>query len=229
MTETLSEVVRRSGYACTGPILGGEELDIARAEAASIAAGAPTRGGVRSVLRRSPYFKALAEGLLNDLAREIIGPTATPVKATLFDKKASANWKVPWHQDLTIAVRERRSAAGFGPWSVKDGIVHVQPPISVLESVIAVRLHLDETTPDNGALRVLPGTHLLGRVENATQMALSSTLPAVVCTARAGQVLIMSPLLLHASSSSRLPSHRRVLHFEYASAPLPSGLEWAAC
>ncbi len=227
MSERLKETVHRAGYALTDVLLRDEDLENARREAGRIAAEAAGRGGVRSVLRRSSYFKALASQVLNVLAREVLGAGATAVKGTLFDKTADANWKVPWHQDLTISVRERRHVPGFGPWSVKDGVIHVQPAIQVLEAIVAVRLHLDDAASDNGALKVLPGTHLVGRIDDAEREALQAACPAVVCAARAGQALIMSPLLLHASSSSDAPSHRRVLHVEYASQPLPGGLEWA--
>ena len=49
------------------------------------------------------------------LARALLGSSARPVKVTVFDKTPAANWKVPWHQDLTIAVRERRDAEGSAP------------------------------------------------------------------------------------------------------------------
>jgi ectoine hydroxylase-related dioxygenase (phytanoyl-CoA dioxygenase family) len=220
--------LQRCGYALAAPILDPEDLEVARGEANRVAAAASGRGGVRSVLRRSQYFKGLAEGVLADLARTAIGPSAAPVKATLFDKTGAANWKVPWHQDLTISVRQRREVSGFGPWSVKDGVVHVQPPASVLESLVALRLHLDDTPADNGALRVMPGTHLLGRIGDERRAALVSAGPELVCVARAGEVLFMKPLLLHASAPSHFPGHRRVLHVEYASQPLPGDLEWAA-
>lgn len=218
----------RLGYALLGPVLGGDQLEVARGEANRLSAMASGRGGMRSVLRRSQHFRTLAEGALAELAREVLGPTARPVKATLFDKTPAANWKVPWHQDLTISVAEQRSVVGFGPWTVKDGIVHVQPPASVLESLVALRLHLDDTPAENGALRVVPGTHLLGRIGDRERERLVSVRSVMVCGADAGQVLVMRPLLLHASSPSATPRHRRVLHVEYAAEPLPDGLEWAA-
>jgi ectoine hydroxylase-related dioxygenase (phytanoyl-CoA dioxygenase family) len=227
----MSEVLRDLpglGYALTAPVLRPEELEVARAEADQVVAEVSSRGGARSVLRRSSYFTQLAEGVLADLAGRALQAAATPVKATLFDKTSAANWKVPWHQDLTISVRERRHAPGFGPWSIKDGVVHVQPPPTVLESMIALRLHLDDTPSSNGALRVLPGSHLFGRLEDEALSALVATRSAIVCAANAGQVLLMRPLILHASSRSETPRHRRVLHVEYASERLPHGLEWAA-
>ncbi len=145
----------------------------------------------------------------------------------MFDKTPRSNWKVPWHQDLTIAVSERREVAGFGPWSVKDGLPHVQPPASLLERIVALRLHLDDTPAANGALRVLAGTHKLGRLSAARIDALRRQIPETVCPVAAGGAMLMSPLLLHASSPSHAPLRRRVLHFEYSAADLPAGLAWA--
>ena len=92
------------------------------------------------------------------------GVRAFPVRALLFDKPPEANWKVPWHQDLSIAVRHKRDITGFGPWSNKAGVLHVQPRVNVLESMLTVRIHLDDCGKQNGALRVIPGSHTRGRL-----------------------------------------------------------------
>jgi ectoine hydroxylase-related dioxygenase (phytanoyl-CoA dioxygenase family) len=149
-----------------------------------------------------------------------------PVRGLLFDKSADANWLVVWHQDLTLAVRERCEAPGFGPWSVKDGVPHVQAPAECLAQMVAVRLHLDDADEHNGALRVLAGSHRFGRLSPARIDELRRELREVVCTAAAGDALLMRPLLLHASSRSASERRRRVLHIEYAGFQLPAGLEW---
>jgi ectoine hydroxylase-related dioxygenase (phytanoyl-CoA dioxygenase family) len=125
------------------------------------------RGGVRNLfelpevtsLAQSPDVRAVAEAVL--------GADCVAVKATLFDKTPQANWKVSWHQDVTISVRERLPVAGFEAWSYKDGTPHVQPPASVLEGMLAVRIHLDDCGLDNGPVRVIPGSHLAGRFSGA--------------------------------------------------------------
>lgn len=123
---------------------------------------------IRNLLTAAPAVRKLAEAEpLIALARSVLGDTARPVRGLLFDKRPEVNWLVPWHQDLTICVKERREIEGFGPWSVKAGVVHVQPPARVLEEMVALRIHLDDAPADNGALRVLPGTHLLGRLSPA--------------------------------------------------------------
>jgi hypothetical protein len=153
-----------------------------------------------------------------------IGPIA--VRGLLFNKVAEANWAVPWHQDLTIAVRERREASGFGPWSVKDGVVHVQPPDEVITRMLAVRIHLDDTRAENGALRVIAGSHRDGRLSPESIGHWTTSCEAVTLEAPAGSVLLMRPHLLHASSAARKPAQRRVIHLEYSADPLPYGLQW---
>ncbi len=185
------------------------------------------RGGVRSLLDRSGDLASWAEsGLPAALARSLLGPTVRPVKATLFDKTSAANWKVPWHQDLTIAVRERREVPGFGPWTVKDGVPHVQPPAEVLEAMVAVRVHLDDTPVGNGALRVVPGSHRCGRLSKQRAAEVRKERGEVVCPVPAGGAMVMRPLLLHASSAVESPARRRVVHIEYSCGELPAGLRW---
>jgi ectoine hydroxylase-related dioxygenase (phytanoyl-CoA dioxygenase family) len=161
------------------------------------------------------------------LAEEIFQDGALAVRATLFDKTAGANWLVPWHQDLTICVQSRRDVPAYGPGTRKAGVWHVQPPASVLERMLSVRIHLDDCEESNGALRVLPGTHQLGRL-NAVQIAEQErTAGSVSCVVSAGRVVVMRPLLVHASSAASKATHRRVIHIDYASGLLDDGLHWA--
>jgi hypothetical protein len=164
---------------------------------------------------------------LFDLAARFLKCTPKAVRAILFDKSPETNWLVAWHQDLTIAVREKRELAGFGPWSVKEGQPHVQPPTQLLKRMLTLRLHLDDADEENGALRVLPGTHKLGKLDAARIQSLRAEIPEHVCTARAGDVLLMRPLLLHASGKSTSQRHRRILHIEFSGFELPGGLVWA--
>src|SRR5205807_2460085 len=150
-----------------------------------------------------------------------------PAQAIYFDKSAERNWMVAWHQDLTIAVRERIEVAGFGPWSMKGAALHVQPPIEVLEKMLTVRLHLDDADESNGALRVLPGSHRFDRLDAEAIERLRKQTPEHLCIAKAGDALVMRPLLLHASRRSSTTGHRRVLHIEYSAFELPGGLRWS--
>jgi hypothetical protein len=140
-------------------------------------------------------------------------------------KTPDANWKVVWHQDRTIAVRERKEVAEFGPWSIKAGVQHVQPPASLMSTMIAIRLHLDESRESNGPLRVIPGSHRAGYLSNADIDNWRGR-SSVTCTVPRGGAKLMRPLLLHASSSSSKPEPRRVIHLEFAADDLPGGLEW---
>ena len=191
--------------------------------------GDPEGAGARGLLA-VPEVRALArcEAVMALVARHL-GSDARPVRAIFFDKTQSSNWLVPWHQDLTIAVTGRVETPGFGPWSVKHGIAHVQPPSAWLERMLALRLHLDDCDGSNGALRLIPGSHRLGRL-GPDQIALCrAACTEVVCEAAAGDVLLMRPLLLHASSKSVSGRRRRVLHIEYCSGSLPEGLAWHEC
>lgn len=176
-----------------------------------------SRAGARHVLAL-PEIRALAgDSRLVDLAAPFIG-AAQPFRATLFDKSASANWLVVWHQDTALPMRARVDAAGWGPWSTKAGIVYAHAPASALARVVALRVSLDPSTDANGPLRVLPGTHIHGLLGDAAVERLARQVSPVSCTVGAGGVVAMRPLVLHASSKSTSDARRRVLHIEYAAA-----------
>lgn len=183
--------------------------------------------GIRNLLNLAPFTRDLANSsACKSIIEPILGPDARVVRGIYFDKHKDANWKVAWHQDLTIAVRERIDVEGYGPWSLKAGIHHVQPPVSVLEHMLTLRIHLDHTDESNGALRILPGTHLHGRLDPLKISHFKHHLHPITCTVPLGGALLMRPLLLHSSTTAAEPAHRRVLHFEYSSVDLPGGLRW---
>jgi len=183
--------------------------------------------GIRHLLSRSESIRTLASaGEFQELASHALSAPAAPVKAIYFDKLPGANWVVPWHQDLSIAVRGESPVPGFVNWTSKAGVVHVQPPASVLESIVTLRIHLDDCPASNGALRVIPGSHQSGRLDPDQIAKLRQERSEVVCEAQRGDVLVMSPLLLHASPRSTAPRHRRIVHIEYSSKPLPEPLQW---
>lgn len=184
------------------------------------------RAGLRDPLKESRSLDNV-ERTMRVFARRLLGENALPVRSILFDKTPETNWDVVWHQDITIAVKERKDVDGFGPWSVKQGVPHVQPPASVLEKMVTLRLHLDDCPAENGPLLVVPGSHTRGFIDVRTLDTAECDRNAVACAVSAGDVVAMRPLLLHASKKSLAPSHRRVLHVEYACEPLPDGLEWA--
>jgi len=186
--------------------------------------GADDRAGARNLFARSDAIRNLA--LSCELRALLPSEEHRPVRSLLFDKTAEKNWPVAWHQDRSIAVASRKEIAGFGPWSEKTGIPHVEPPPSLLESMATLRIHLDPTPEDNGPLLVCPGSHQLGFLDS-TAIEEFSRGPIVTVSCQPGDVLRMSPLLLHSSRRSQSPSRRRVLHFEYARrSDLPKPLEW---
>ncbi|MGH9514737.1 MAG: phytanoyl-CoA dioxygenase family protein [Terriglobales bacterium] len=190
------------------------------------------RAGMRNALR-VPVVQALAtdKNLVN-FARDILGKGAIAFRATLFDKSQSSNWLVVWHQDTALPLRERRDVPGWGPWSVKEDVICAHAPASALEQVLAIRVHLDDSNEENGPLRVLPRSHTAGGVltdEAIHDLAIKT--PAMDCHVAAGGILLMRPLIVHASSKARSENaRRRVLHIEYAaSRNLPGGLELDIC
>jgi ectoine hydroxylase-related dioxygenase (phytanoyl-CoA dioxygenase family) len=155
----------------------------------------------------------------------VLGPKCFAVRGIFFNKTRSSNWKVVWHQDLTIAVRERKDCDGFTAWTMKAGVLPVQPPEEVMNDILAIRLHLDESGFDNGPLRVIPGTHKKGRLPTE-RIGRWDKHNSITYTVPRGGALIMRPLLLHASSACAIPKSRRVIHLEFAATTLPHDLDW---
>jgi ectoine hydroxylase-related dioxygenase (phytanoyl-CoA dioxygenase family) len=187
-----------------------------------------SKAGVRHALRH-PSVAALArEPRLLNIAQEVLGAEARPFRATLFDKSPQANWLVVWHQDTALPLRERHDTPSWGPWSVKDGVVYAHAPASVLRQVLALRIHLDDSTAHNGPLRVLPGTHTEGVLSDDAIHEFAAQAEPTDCLVPQGGVLAMRPLLIHSSSKSQSAVLRRVLHIEYsASMTVGEGLELA--
>jgi ectoine hydroxylase-related dioxygenase (phytanoyl-CoA dioxygenase family) len=179
-----------------------------------------SRAGVRHAMRLPAVSTMAQDARLLRIAQETLGRDAFPFRATLFDKSPTANWLVVWHQDTALPLRERREAPGWGPWSVKDGVIYAHAPESALSQVLALRLHLDDSTAENGPLRVLPGTHTLGVLTDNALHDLSKKIAAIDCVVARGGMLAMRPLIVHASSKSQSDAPRRVLHIEYASSPI---------
>lgn len=189
----------------------------------------PLRGGIRRIEKLVPDIAVLAqsENLLNT-AQQYLSGKPSLVRAIYFDKSPNNNWLVTWHQDRTVAVSEQFEMDGWGPWTLKSGAWHVQPPTDVLESMITIRIHLDAATIDNGCLKVSPGSHNLGILPSGKVVDAIDKNSVVYCEASVGDAIIMRPHLVHSSEKSSTNSPRRVLHFEYSSYKLPDGVEWAA-
>ncbi len=183
--------------------------------------------GIRNLLSVAPFVHELAtSSSVRSIVERVAGKQVQVVRGIFFDKTPEANWKVAWHQDLTIAVRHKQELVGFKCWSRKAGITQVQPPAFVSESMLALRLHLDDATEAGGALRVIPGSHTHGRLSSPDIERIKKEMQPVTCPVKKGGALAMRPLLLHSSSASSVGSHRRVIHLEFSSMDLPGGLEW---
>jgi ectoine hydroxylase-related dioxygenase (phytanoyl-CoA dioxygenase family) len=177
------------------------------------------RAGIRHILNQ-PRVKAIAnDARMLGLAQGVLGENAFPFRATLFDKWPDSNWLIAWHQDTALPLVEERETPGWGPWSVKEGIIYAHAPSSALEQILALRLHLDDSTQENGPLRVLPGTHKTGVLSDDEVERTAARGTPQECLVACGGVLAMRPLLIHASSKARSPMPRRVLHIEYAACP----------
>jgi hypothetical protein len=168
-----------------------------------------------------------ANGPVGAVAAGLTSPAARPVRAVMFDKTPEANWAVAWHQDRTLPVAARVDVEGYGPWSTKDGVLHVAPPFEILTRMITLRVHLDSVDVGNAPLRVALGSHRLGRVaaEHAAGRAAEHFL--IDCLAEPGDVWAYATPILHASDRAEPPRRRRVLQIDYADFDLPGDLAWA--
>ncbi|MGG9963846.1 phytanoyl-CoA dioxygenase family protein [Ferruginibacter sp. SUN106] len=162
---------------------------------------------------------------LTDLTAEFFGNDFFVVKSIYFDKPAASNWFVSYHQDLTISVDTKLAVHGFGPWTVKQDQFAVQPPLKILEDNFTIRIHLDDTDENNGALKVVPQSHCKGiyRPETIDW----TTEKENICQVKRGGIMIMRPLLLHSSGRTVNNKKRRVIHIECSSSELPTGLNWS--
>lgn len=156
----------------------------------------------------------------------IMGRAVKPVRAILFDKSDAVNWSLGWHQDRTIAVARRCDLPGFGPWSMKQGLCHVEPPFAFIAAMVTIRIHLDPVDAKNAPLLIAPGTHHLGRipVEDVERVARNHL--EYACLADAGDVWVYRTPILHASARAASGRRRRVLQVDYSAQDLPAGLEW---
>lgn len=182
---------------------------------------------IRQFLKEVPQVAALIfTTRLKEIIREVAGGLKYfVVKSIYFDKPGSSNWFVAYHQDLTISVKEKHTVEGFGPWSQKQGQFAVQPPISILQSGFTIRIHLDDTDENNGTLRVIPFSH---RKDVYRPETIDWSLEKEeTCCVKRGGIMVMKPLLLHASSRTVNARQRRVIHIEFNHQSLPAPLEWS--
>jgi ectoine hydroxylase-related dioxygenase (phytanoyl-CoA dioxygenase family) len=203
------------GYSITEGVLSSRECDALTA-ALTNGDNLHGRAGTRNLMRVPEIVALAADERLLQLAAAVLGGRAVPYRATLFAKSGRANWLVAWHQDTALPLVSRVASDEWGPWSTKAGVLYARAPAWALERVVALRVHLDASTSENGPLRVIAGSHRAGVLSDAEVLAMAHRYPAVECVVGRGGVVAMRPLLIHASSKARLDQPRRVIHIEYA-------------
>ena len=193
---------------------------------AALAALPESKPGVR--IAEAPQLQSFlaAAGPIGAIASSVLGLKARPVRAILFNKTADRNWALGWHQDRTIVVAERMEATGFGPWTVKAGLIQVEPPFEILERMVTLRLHLDAVDPSNAPLRIVPGSHALGRLPESDIERVVATLGERLCLAERGDVWLYATPIVHASLAADRPRRRRVLQVDYSADTAPGPLAW---
>lgn len=182
--------------------------------------------GMREVLIKMPELKDILFNRNFKKLIKAIDKNAFLTKAIYFDKSPKDNWYVTWHQDVPINVLEKKDIDGFSSWTNKKGVICVRPPEYISKQTFSMRIHLDDTTIKNGALKVIPGSHQKRLDDQEIKLIAESSIP-FVSEVNAGGVQLLKPLLLHASSESKVQRRRRVLHLEFSSVQLPSGLTYS--
>lgn len=223
MDSQVNSIFEREGFFITDTL-----LSISTCEELSQKTWSETRSGGNRNLLQEPWCQQLSQQLkrLTPLDR-LIPKDFVAIQCTYFEKSTDTNWLVPIHQDLSIPVKNRIDSAELNGWSVKHGEHFVQTPIEFTKQLIAVRLHLDDCQAEDGAVIVVPGSHLAGKIDSAEAPQIRQRKVNQVCVIQAGAVLIMRPLLLHMSSKASGNSKRRVLHFVFAPPTPPLGLTYA--
>ena len=161
---------------------------------------------------------------LVELLADMLGPECGLVRALFFDKSSERSWSLPFHKDLTIAVKDNSlPSTQLTKPTRKAGVPHVEASEEVLLGMLTLRIHLDVVTEDNGPLQIFPGSHLTGKVSSSTQES-----PVKILCAP-GDVLAMRPMVSHGSAHVKegVNMHRRILHLEFShAAELPDEFEW---
>jgi ectoine hydroxylase-related dioxygenase (phytanoyl-CoA dioxygenase family) len=220
-------MVKQHGYGLIPCVFGPDEVSTIQEELSRTSL-ARTRAGVRHAMSSTCVARIAQDSRMLQLARSVLGEGAIGFRATIFEKTPEANWLVAWHQDTALPLRQRREVPGWGPWSVKEGVIYAHAPAQALEKVLALRVQLHDSTVENGPLRVLAGTHTHGVLTDEEIHVIAKDGTGVECVMAVGGVVAMRPLVIHASSKSQTEKLRRVLHIEYAeSLEIDNGLELA--
>jgi len=219
----VSSAFEKNGYFVTSPLFGERECQVLESNLAKVSI---SMAGSRSLLE-AEWCVSLAHTLkTHSSLASFLPEDVVAVQCTYFEKSVDRNWLVSLHQDLSIPVFQKTDHPTLSGWSEKEGGIFVQPPAEVLQNIVAVRLHVDECSSNDGPLKVVPGSHVYGRTNQETTLSLRTANGEVICPVARGAALLMRPLLLHSSSKASGQSKRRVLHFLFAPKSLPFGLRW---
>ena len=180
---------------------------------------------IRQVIHKIPTLKSLVfTENLQTLLASLFNESCFLTKAIYFDKPSESNWFVAYHQDLSISVDRKEEVSDYQNWTFKKGQYGVQPPLDILEDIVTIRIHLDTTERENGALKVIPKSHSKGIYRPET---IDWTIETEhICEVKKGGIMLMKPLTLHASNRTTNGKQRRVLHLEFSSKQLAEPLQW---
>ena len=230
--ENYREEYFANGYAIIENVFKEDEIDAVLDKIEEAATDSPVFRKNNDLFAIRQFLKHVPESVplifkekVIEIIEEVFGMGFFVVKSIYFDKPGQSNWFVAYHQDLTISVDSKSEIDGYGPWTVKQNQFAVQPPLSILENNFTIRIHLDDTDTKNGALKVIPASHLNGvsRFESLEDFENKE----VFCSVKKGGVMLMSPLLFHASNRTTNDKKRRVIHIEFSNQCLPASLNWS--
>jgi len=228
----IKELVCNNGFTVVDNIYAEEEIDQISNAIQQADASNPTFRKSTDLFAIRQFFKEVPQSIvtvfnkkLTTLIAEYFGHDFFVVKSIYFDKPATSNWFVSYHQDLTISVDKKIELSGFGPWTVKQNQFAVQPPLKILEDNFTIRIHLDDTIEQNGALKVIPHSHQKGIYRPETIDWTKEN--EITCSVKRGGIMIMKPLLLHSSGRTINNNKRRVIHIEFSRSILPNQLQWS--
>ncbi|MFC0772691.1 phytanoyl-CoA dioxygenase family protein [Terrimonas alba] len=232
MVSELKEQIHNNGFAIINDVFSEEEIESMLDAISRVDTAKQTVRKNADLFAIRQFLKEIPEAattIFNDnlktLIQELFGNNFFVVKSIYFDKPETSNWFVSYHQDLTISVDKKLDLSGFGPWTTKQNQYAVQPPIEILQDNFTVRIHLDNTTEDNGALKIVPKSHLKGIYRPET---IDWTVEKEnICCVNKGGIMFMKPLLLHSSAKTINSSKRRVIHIEFSRSSLPANLNWS--
>lgn len=138
------------------------------------------------------WLRALMHPGFLDVATSILGPDVVLHHSKLFQKPSEQGAPFPMHQDWTYFPTER-------------------------DSLIAGIIHVSHATDEMGCLRVVPGSHKLGRVEGTSGQSESDVLAkypleeAVPLEAEPGDVVFFHYFTLHGSMPNRSSQTRKTV------------------